>query len=147
MKKISLIFKYVFVFMSIFLIVFTVYANIDTPPLHYYAPESEMQMYRIESFGQKGNPTNIKTEVLALDGVTACAVNEQSKILAVTFYPQKNSSEKLQNYLTNQLGLTLSKATFPKMGNNAKECPVPLGYILAIEKLKYALCFRKGIQD
>ncbi|MFN4144424.1 MAG: heavy-metal-associated domain-containing protein [Runella sp.] len=117
-----------------------VYANWEEPPLHARVKPVAMTILKVEGMDNPQQAIQIKEHIEAKAGVTACASNPESKLVSITYHPDIISETTLQSEVFSRVHLPVSKAIFPE--SSAPECPIPHGYIMAFERLKYALCFR-----
>ena len=88
-----------------------------------------------------GTPVaELQARIERLPGVTACAIRPANQLLTVAFNP--DSTSQLQ--LSQRLGLS---AQAPRLlapaAPTARQCPVPTGYVLALEKVRFFFNLRR----
>lgn len=79
----------------------------------------------------------LQARVEQLPGVTACAIRPAKQLLVVAYNPDSLS----QQQLCQRLGLTAQPTPQPMA--TARQCPVPAGYVLALEKIRFAFNLRR----
>lgn len=79
----------------------------------------------------------LQGRVERLPGVTACAIRPAKQLLVVAFNPDSMS----QQQLCQRLGLAAQPT--PPPNPTARQCPVPTGYVVLLEKIRFALNLRR----
>lgn len=82
---------------------------------------------------------------MTLPGVTACAFSARSQCLTVARKPDQISADALCQELARQSATPLAilpPATLSPAAAS-RQCPVPAGYVLALERLRFALNLRR----
>ena len=118
-----------------------VWANWEEPPLHAQAKPVNAVLFRADNLTTEAAASQLQQLVENLPGVTACAANPVSQLVGVTFYADQISEKQLESIIRSKFRL-LSKPSFAGEEPTGPQCPVPAEYILKLEQLKYALCFR-----
>jgi hypothetical protein len=120
---------------------FMIYANWQPKPLHAYAKDSQLSIYQLQNRATEQDLRKINDELEQVEGISAVAGNTESQMLSVVFHPDEISESEVKSWLSNK-NIDFEKADFSVEGSPAAQCPVPHGYIMAFEKIKYALNFR-----
>lgn len=119
------------------------WANWQPPALHSFVPSVEFVTFQTEASPAQG--TQLQTLAAALPGVTAAAFNPRSGCLTVARRPDQLPLTRLCGQLAHLNGYSirvLPPATLsPAVA--ARQCPVPTGYVLALEQLRFALSVRR----
>lgn len=129
------------VILGIALVSFFIYANLDTKPMHAYAKPTGIELFEVKEGLNDQRIEELNTKIEAIEGITAFAGNAESKIISVLYNPEKINQKKITEILIDE-NLTLEKPSFGPKDPNVAECPVPYGYILQFQKLKYAFNIR-----
>ena len=127
-------------FITIFLGIL-VYANWQPKPLHAYAKDSQLSIYQLKKTATEQDLEKINNKLEKVHGISAVAGNSQSQMLSVVFDPDEISENDVKIWLIKE-NIDFEKADFAIDGPPAAECPVPHTYIMAFQKIKYALNFR-----
>lgn len=122
-----------------FFLAFVVYANLEPAPMHAYVKPISMTILKVEDIK---TPTEIQQRVSKAAGVTACTANPTSQLVCITFDPEETSAQQLSQLVGKLTKSSVQKATYDDVEPSGPQCPVPLSYIMAFERAKYALCFR-----
>lgn len=67
--------------------------------------------------------SNIKSQILTIDGVRTCTINEKEHYAGIVYSLEKLSDEQLASIITNKTSLPTSIHEFP-IDENAKACPM-----------------------
>jgi hypothetical protein len=122
-------------------VAFVIYANWQPKPLHAYAKDSQLSIYQLQKTATEEDLERINNDLEKIPGISAVAGNTESQMLSVVFHPDEISESDVKSWLLNK-NIAFEKADFSIDGPPAAECPVPHEYIMAFEKVKYALNFR-----
>lgn len=125
--------------LSGFFLAFVVYANLEPAPMHTYVKPISMTILKVDDLK---TPTEIQLRVSKAAGVTACTANPTSQLVSITFYPDETSANQLSQLVEKLTQSSVKKASYDDVEPSGPQCPVPLSYIMAFERAKYALCFR-----
>lgn len=121
---------------------FVVYANLTPAPMHARVKPISMTILKVDGLDTDKEANVIRNRVSKTSGVTACSANTASKIVSITFDPDQTSATTLSKLVGNLTGKTVENASFDSIEAAGPQCPVPLSYIIAFERVKYAFCFR-----
>lgn len=122
-------------------VAFVVYANCQPKPLHAYAKDSQLSIYKLKKPANEQDLKKINDELEQVAGISAVAGNTESQMLSVVFHPDEITETDVKNWLFEK-NISFEKADFTTDGPPAAECPVPHEYIMGFQKIKYALNFR-----
>lgn len=125
--------------LSGFFLAFVVYANLEPAPMHAYVKPISMTILKVEDIK---TPTKIQQIISQAAGVTACTANPTSQLVSITFDPDETSAQQLSQLVGKLTKSSVQKASYDDVEPSGPQCPVPLSYIMAFERAKYALCFR-----
>jgi len=127
---------------ALLFIALVVYANLEPAPMHAHVKPIDMTIVKVSGLQKTTNATSIQSKISELPGVTACTVNPTSELVSVTFDPDQTDAAKINSFVGKYTEKSVSKASFAGIEASGPQCPVPLSYIMAFERMKYALCFR-----
>ena len=109
----------------------------QAPDLSSYARPAEFVVFDAPGLQPGPDSARLQARVEALPGITACAIRPAKQLLVVAFNPDSLS----QAQLSQRLGLVAQPP--PPPNPSARQCPVPAGYVLALEKARFALNLRR----
>lgn len=121
---------------------FVVYANLEPAPMHAYVKPISMTILKMDGLKSEEQAADLRTQVSKATGVTACSANPSSQLVSITFDPDQTSANYLSNFVEKVTQQPVQNASFEGIEPSGPQCPVPLSYILAFERMKYAVCFR-----
>ena len=107
------------------------------PSLHEYAPPTTFITLSAPALRPGPEAARLQTQLAALPGVTACALRPDKQLLTLAYNPDKLSAEQL----CARLGLRPLPVAPPDPA--VRQCPVPAGYVLVAERLRFALNLRR----
>ena len=105
----------------------------QAPNLHEYATPNAFAL--LDAPGLTAGPAaeRLQAQAMALPGVSACAVRPAKQLLTIAYDPGRLSEAELCERLGG-----LHPLLVPPPDPTARQCPVPPGYVLALEKLRFA---------
>jgi hypothetical protein len=133
--------KTVYTLLGLF-VAFVVYANLEPAPLSNQVKPVSIAMLSVKGLTDQSRAKELQSKVDKLSGVTASTANVESQMISITFHPDETSDKILSSFVSEATHLSVSPKVFELVGSPAPQCPVPMGYILAFQKVKYAFCFR-----
>ena len=114
------------------------WASWQEPNLHDYPPPISVAALRLAS---PGTVPAMHDQLVALPGITACTVSPDAHSLAFTYRPDEVTPAQVCQQLPAAWHAQLYEA--PAQTVPGPQCPVPQGYIVAIERLRFALNLRR----
>ncbi|MCP9770557.1 hypothetical protein EGI22_21835 [Lacihabitans sp. LS3-19] len=141
MKIISKTLKVIGISIGVFFIAFLVYANWEPKPLHAYAKNSQLSIYKLNEEADEAQFEYLNDKIEKIKGISAVAGNVDSQMLSVVFYPDEITESKVNDILKSE-NLKFEKADFSTDTPPGPQCPVPMEYIQNLEKIKFAFNIR-----
>nr|WP_293842079.1 heavy-metal-associated domain-containing protein [uncultured Arsenicibacter sp.] len=117
------------------------WANWEAPPLHAQAKPVGVALLKVDGLTDEAKAAGIRREIDELPGVTACSANPASRLVGVTYDTDIITEKELTAFVKKQFN-EVSLPSVEEPAVKGPQCPVPMEYILKMERLKYALCFR-----
>jgi hypothetical protein len=114
-----------------------VWGSWSEPNLHEFAPTTEFITLNAPALRPGPAAQQLQARAQALPGVTACALRPDKQLLTLAYHPDQLTAEEL----CQQLGLQPLPMAAPDPA--ARQCPVPAGYVLALERIRFALNLRR----
>ncbi|UOQ54317.1 hypothetical protein [Hymenobacter cellulosivorans] len=119
------------------LLALLVWGSWTEPSLHEYAPTTEFITLSAPDLRPGPAAERLQARTQALPGVTACALRPDKQLLTVAYHPDELTADELSQ----QLGLRPLPTVAPDPAE--RQCPVPPGYVLALERVRFALNLRR----
>ena len=123
---------------GLLLLALLVWGSWNEPSLHEFTPTTEFITLDAPALLHPGPAAaRLQARARALPGVTACAVRPEKHLLTLAYHPGELRAEEL----CRQLALRPLPLAAPDP--SVRQCPVPPGYITALEKLRFAFNLRR----
>ncbi|TGE21152.1 hypothetical protein [Hymenobacter metallicola] len=123
--------------LGLLLVAVLVWSSWEEPSLHDYAPPTEFLTLAAPTLQPGPAAKQLQARAAALPGVTACALRADKQLLTLAFNPEQLTAEEVCRRLA------LKPLPLAAPAPNARQCPVPAGYIVALERLRFALNLRR----
>ncbi|WP_128545717.1 heavy-metal-associated domain-containing protein [Larkinella soli] len=117
-----------------------IWANWEPKPLHAKIEPIRMTLFQVDDLKTETAAARVREQMAKLPGVTACAANPESRLIAVTYHEDKISEAQLKQQVM-RFG-RVETPSFESVEPSGPQCPVPAEYLLRLERFKYALSFR-----
>lgn len=121
------------------------WANWALPALHAFAPAVEFATFQVDARATPALGSRLQRVAAGLPGVTAAALNPRAHCLTVAWQPARIGGAAVYERLR-AVGhgrvWALPAATL-SAAEAARQCPVPAGYVQALERLRFTLNLRR----
>lgn len=107
------------------------------PALSNYARPATFVIFDAPDLQPGADSVRLQAHIAAWPGVTACAIRPARQLLVVAYNPDSLSEQQLSQ----RLGLVAQPP--PPPSSDARQCPVPAGYVQALEQLRFACNLRR----
>ena len=118
-----------------------VWANWEKPSLHAQVKPIGVTLLKVDGLQQETQAQQIRQQIEKMPGVTACSANPVSQLIGITYDTDLLTESQLRSVIESHFK-QVTKPNFDSEQPSGPQCPVPAEYILKMERLKYALCFR-----
>lgn len=124
---------------ALVLLTLVAWGSWQEPSLHEFIPVTEFVTLTAPDLQPGAAAEQLQARALALPGVTACAVRPEKQLLTLAYRPAELSAGQLQQRLN------LSALPQPELSAEAaaRQCPVPPGYVQALERLRFTFNLRR----
>jgi len=122
---------------SLVLVSLLTWSSWQAPALSSYARPSQYVVLEAPYLRAGPDSARLQARVAALPGINACAIRPAKQLLVVAYNPDSLSQEQL----CQRLGVKAQPTPLPNP--TARQCPVPAGYVLALEKIRFSLNLRR----
>lgn len=121
-----------------------VWANWQEPDLHSFAHSVRLVVLKVHGLAATRSAGDLQDRVSALPGVTACTLQPATEVAVVTYRPAETTEATVRQALTAGGAFVVASLPAPATSVVAgPQCPVPASYLLALERLRFALNFRR----
>lgn len=115
------------------------WASWQEPSLHDYPQPISVAAVRLAGPGTA--LAAMHDQVVRLPGITACTVNADARSLAFTYHPDEVTPAQVCQQLPAAWHAQLYQAPMQLVAG--PQCPVPQGYLVALDRLRFALNLRR----
>ena len=115
------------------------WSNWQEPNLHDYPEPISVAVVQLS--GPALNVEGLHRLVTHVSGITACTISADVRSMAFTYHPNEVTPEQVQQQLPAAWHAQLYQA--PPALITGPQCPVPQGYVVALERLRFALNLRR----
>lgn len=118
------------------------WANWQEPNLHDYPTPVTVGAMRVAGVQPGPQAEALHTRLLQLPGITACTVSADAHAVAYTYHPDEITPAQVQQQVASA-AFRVQEYHAPAAAVVGPQCPVPTGYIVALERLRFALNLRR----
>lgn len=117
------------------------WANWQEPNLHDYPAPVSVGALRLAGVQPGAQAAALHARLLQIPGITSCTLSADAHALAFTYQPDVVTPAQVRQLVarSGQAQEYVAPAT-PVVG---PQCPIPQGYIVALERLRFALNMRR----
>jgi len=128
-------------FLLLSLGLFTIYANMESRPMHAKVQEVDWLIVDVQTEVDPASKKMLEQKYAALEGMSSVVLNPEQNRMCFSFNNEKLSKLKLMEKLV-QDQLNPKIPEFGEVKTNGPQCPIPMDWILKFEKIKFAFNFR-----
>ena len=117
------------------------WANWQEPNLHDYPAPIGVGALQVTGVQPGPQALALHNCLVQLPGITACTVSPDAHAVAYTYHPDETTPAQVQQ----QVAATFRVQPYhaPAAPVVGPQCPVPVGYITALERVRFALNLRR----
>jgi hypothetical protein len=119
------------------LVALFVWSSWEEPSLHEYTTQTEFITLNAPGLQPGPAAERLQARIAALPGITAVALRADKQLLTLGYNPEELTQEQLCQTLA------LRPLPVPAPDPTVRQCPVPAGYVLALERVRFALNLRR----
>lgn len=117
------------------------WANWQEPNLHDYPAPIGVGALRVAGVQPGAQAAALRARLLRVPGITACTVSPDAHAVAYTYHPGEVQPAQVPQQLAPAFWAQVYEA--PAAPLAGPQCPVPLGYVQALERLRFTLNLRR----
>lgn len=110
--------------------------------MHHFTRPAETLVWQLAPLDSLATRT-LETQVATEPGVAACAISLRTHCVAVVYHPEELTPEILYEALRRNGAQVVHHPPAPAMQAAIRQCPVPTGYLVAVDKFRFALNLRR----
>jgi hypothetical protein len=120
-----------------------VWASWDAPEMHHFAHPVEMAVWQLAPLSSPAAAKTLEAELAAEPGVSACAVSTRTGCVALVYHPEQATPDALYEAVGRHGARVVNNPPPPTTPPAIRQCPVPVGYLLAIDRFRFSLNLRR----
>lgn len=117
------------------------WANWQEPNLHDYPLPITVGVLQVHGVQPGAQATALHAQLMQVPGITACTVSADAHAVAFTYHPEVVTPAQVQQSVASSF--RAQQYVAPSTPVVGPQCPVPQGYIVALEKLRFTLNLRR----
>ncbi|MGY3090681.1 hypothetical protein ACVWYF_003742 [Hymenobacter sp. UYAg731] len=118
-----------------------VWANWQAPEMHHYMQPADSVIWQLAPLESPDAARTLETRLSAQPGVAACSVSPRTSCIALVYHPDEATPDDLYRAI-GQSGFRVITNP-PVQTSTARQCPVPAGYFVFLDKVRFALNLRR----
>ena len=118
------------------------WSNWQEPNLHDYPVPVTVGALQVTGVQPGPQAAALHARLLQLPGITACTVSADAHAVAYTYHPNEITPAQVQQQVASAFS-GVQEYHAPAAAVVGPQCPVPTGYIVALERLRFALNLRR----
>lgn len=125
------------------LLALLVWANWSAPEMHHFARPAATAIWQLAPLGSPAAAQALETQLAAEPGVAACAVSLRTGCVALVYHPDEVAPPALFAAVGRGGGRVLTNPPTTAAPPAIRQCPVPPGYLLLVDRVRFALSLRR----
>ena len=111
--------------------------------MHHFVRPVEVVVWQLTPLANSAAAPVLRGRLAAEPGVSACAVSPRTNCVALVYHPESTTPEALYRAVGRYGGRVVSNPPPPAAGPVLRQCPVPSGYVVLLDQLRFALNVRR----
>jgi hypothetical protein len=124
------------------LLALLIWANWSAPEMHHFTRPAETLVWQLAPLDSLATCT-LQTHLATEPGVAACAVSLRTHCVAVVYHPEELTPDVLYAALRRAGAQVVDQPPVPTTQATIRQCPVPTGYLVALDKFRFTLNLRR----
>lgn len=124
------------------LVVVLAWANWEEPAMHHFVQPVETAIWQLAPLDSAAAQA-LEARLAAEPGIAACAVSLRTGCAALVYHPNQVTPAALYEAVHRQGGRVISNPSTSAVAPVMRECPVPPGYVLLIDRVRFMLNVRR----
>ncbi|WP_375415976.1 hypothetical protein [uncultured Hymenobacter sp.] len=119
------------------------WANWETPQMHHFVRPAATAIWQLAPLDSPAQAEALRLRLAAEPGVAACAVSLRTGCVALVYHPDEVAPAALYQAVVRFGAHVVSEPPANVGAPVLRECPVPPGYFLLIDRVRFALNLRR----
>ncbi|WP_375438101.1 hypothetical protein [uncultured Hymenobacter sp.] len=125
------------------LVTVLIWANWNAPEMHHFVQPATTVVWQLSPLASPAAAQALETQLAETPGVKACAVSWRTNCVAFVYHPDQATPATLIQAL-NRTGVEVaSEGSVATSSPTIRECPVPPGYALLLDRIRFTLNLRR----
>lgn len=125
------------------LLALLVWASWDAPEMHHFVRPAEMTVWQLAPLSGPAAARALQAQLATEPGVAACAVSPHTGCVAFVYHPAEVTVGALYEAVGRHGAQVVSNPPARTTPPAIRQCPVPTGYLLALDRFRFALNLRR----
>lgn len=118
------------------------WANWEAPAMHHFARPVETAIWQLAPLSNPAAAETLRRRLATETGVSACAISLRTGCVALVYHPDEVTPDRLYAAVGRAGGHILTNPT-PSAAPALRQCPVPPGALVFVDKVRFALNLRR----
>lgn len=118
------------------------WANWEEPAMHHFARPGATAIWQLAPLSTPAAAEALRVKLAAEPGVSACAISSNTGCVAFVYRPDEVTPEALYQAVS-RLGARVLTEPTALSAPTMRQCPVPPGVVLTLDKVRFALNVRR----
>lgn len=119
------------------------WASWETPALHHYALAVQVLLVHVEGVRIPAQAMRLQQQLEEVPGVSACTINPRTGLATVLYDEDTVPEAEVRRVLSVGGLFRVETAKLAAPAAPERQCPVPPGYVQAIERLRFTFNIRR----
>lgn len=119
------------------------WANWEAPDMHHFVRPVETTVWQLAPLGGAAAAQVLQTRLAQEPGVSACAVSPRTECVAFVYHPEEATLQALYQAVGRNGARVIDPLPAGAAAPAMRQCPVPASYIVALDKIRFALNVRR----
>lgn len=119
------------------------WASWDAPEMHHYVRPVEVAVWQLAPLPSPAAAQTLATRLATEPGVSACSVSPRTNCVAFVYHPGEANLLELYQAISRHGARVIDNPPAPTIAPAIRQCPVPTGYVLLLDKVRFALNLRR----
>ena len=125
----------------VFPVAVLVWANWQAPEMHHYVHPADSVIWQLAPLESPEAAHALEAQLTTQPGVAACSVSPRTNCIALVYHPDEATPDALYQAI-GQSGFRVITSP-PARPSAARQCPMPAGYFLFLDRVRFALNLRR----
>ena len=111
--------------------------------MHHFVRPVELTVWQLAPLASPAAAQALATRLATEPGVSACSVSPRTNCVAFVYHPGAASLPALYQAVGRYGARVIANPPAPAAAPAVRQCPVPMGYVVLLDQLRFALNVRR----